>query len=91
MDCHRRGAFGRDLGSSKKLRTTETVASLRGKNNELTKKVAKLEKAIAKLQEQEQALVQKKRKLNDAGGPVDNGPEIARQVEQWRVQFSATT
>ena len=22
--------------------------------------------------------------------PADNGPEIARQVEQWRVQFSAT-
>ena len=48
----------------KKLRTTETVASLRGENNELTKNVAKLEKAIAKLQEQAQALVQKKRKLN---------------------------
>ena len=55
------------------------------------KKVAKLEKAIAKLQEQEQALVQKKKgKLNNVGGPADNGPEIARQVEQWRVQFSAT-
>ena len=45
----------------KKLRTAETVASLRGENNELTKKVAKLEKAIAKLQEQAQALVQKKK------------------------------
>ena len=28
--------------------------------------------------------------MNNAGGPTDNGPEIARQVEQWRVQFSAT-
>ena len=68
----------------KKLRTAETVASLRGENNELTKKVAKLEKNIAKLQqEQAQALVKKKRTLKTAGGPADN-PEIARQVEQWR-------
>ena len=57
----------------KKPRTAETVASLRGENNELTKKVAKLEKAIAKLEE---AHVQKKRKLNNAGGPADNSPEI---------------
>lgn len=74
----------------KKPRTAETVASLRGENNELTKKVAKLEKAIAKLEE---AHVQKKRKLNNAGGPADNSPEITRQcsaVEQWRVQLTAT-
>jgi len=73
----------------KKLRTTETVASLRKENNELTKKVAKLEKAIAKLQEQEKALVQKKRKMNNAGEP-DMGPEIAKHIEQWKAQFTAT-
>ena len=74
----------------KKLRTTETVASLRGENNELTKKVAKLEKTIAKLQqEQAQAHVQKKRKFKTMEELADN-PEIARQVDQWRVQFTAT-
>ena len=73
----------------KKLRTTETVASLRGENNELTKKVAKLEKAIAKLQEQDLLASSKKRKMNNARGPADNA-EITKQVEQWRAQFSAT-
>jgi len=71
----------------KKVVMKDTLTSLRAQNAELTKKVAKLEKAIAS---KDLLACSKKRKMNNAGGPTDNGPEIARQVEQWRVQFSAT-
>ena len=67
----------------------ETLASLRAENTELTKKVTRLEKAIAKLEEYQ---IAKKRKLNKDGGPsgaVDTSAELARQVQQWREPFSA--
>lgn len=73
----------------KKVVVKETLTSLRAEIAELTKTVTKLEKANAKLQEQQNA---KKRKLNKDGGPsgaVDTSAEVARQVTQWKEVYSA--
>ena len=70
----------------KKPRTAETVASLRGENNELTKKVAKLEKAIAKLEE---AHVQKKKEIEQRWWASRQQPRDYEAVQCSRAVESA--
>ena len=81
--------YDTDWKSPKEPVARETVASLRAKVTALTKSIARVEKTNAKLEELQ--IANKKRKMNDNGGPsrpVDNSAEVARQVHQWRELYS---